>query len=84
MFYFSGGSRLSDKVGGGGGLTNNFFRPLVPHCGPEIRGGMLGPPGPLPWIHHCIAFSGEVVFVVSKLKLVYLNLISGKPMPFVF
>ena len=70
--------------GGGGGLTNNFFHPLVPHCGPEIRGGMLGPPGPLPWIHHCIAFSGEVVFVVSKLKLVYLNLISGKPMPFVF
>ena len=70
--------------GGGGGLKKNFFCPLVPHCGPEIRGGMLGPPGPLPWIHHCIAFSGEVVFVVSKLKLVYLNLISGKPMPFVF
>lgn len=61
-----------------------FFQPLVPHCGPEIRGDMWGAPGPLPWIHHCIPFSGEVVFVVSKLKLVYLNLISGKPMPFVF
>ena len=55
VFLFSGGSRPSDKVGGGGGgrggrssrlwdkggasLQKKFFRPFGPHFGLKIRGG---------------------------------------------
>ena len=34
-----------------GGLQKNFFRSFGPQFGLNIRG--RGPPGPLPWIHHC-------------------------------
>ena len=43
----SGGSRPSDKEGGG--LQNNFFRPFGPQFDLKIRcGGGGGPPGPSP------------------------------------
>ena len=43
----SGRSRPSDKEGPG-------------HPDPEIRGGGGGrPPGPLPWIHHCLCPRGS-------------------------
>ena len=58
-----GGSRPSDKTGGGhpdpeiggeggggGRSEKTFFRPFGPHFGIKIWGGT--PPGPLPWIRH--------------------------------
>ena len=46
----SGGSRPSDKGGGGGrGRTQKkFFWPLGPQSGLKIWGGGAGPPGPSP------------------------------------
>ena len=55
LALYSGGSRPSDKEGGGGhpdpevrgrGLQKHFFRPFGPHFGLQIRED--GPPGPLP------------------------------------
>ena len=37
------------------GSAKNFFRPLGPHFGQKRRGGGAGPPGPLPWICHCLS-----------------------------
>ena len=34
-----------------GGSPKLFFRSFGPQFGLKIRG--RGPPGPLPWIHHC-------------------------------
>ena len=48
VFDISGGSRPSDK-GGGGRPQKNFFRSFGPHFDLKISGG----PGPLPWICHC-------------------------------
>ena len=59
----SGGSRPSDKGGGGGhpdpeiragGAASKhfFFQAFGPHFGLKIR-GESGPPRPLPWIRHC-------------------------------
>ena len=57
----SGGSRPSDKGGGGGhpgpeirgrdGVQKNFFRFFGPQVGLKIGGGGWTP-WPLPWIHH--------------------------------
>ena len=58
-----GGSRPSDKGGGGGGHPDpeisrgaqspkKFFRLFGPHFDRKIR-GRGGPLGPLPWIRHC-------------------------------
>ena len=57
----SGGSRPSDKGGGGGaghpdheirrGRRQKIFPPFGPQFGLKIRGG-AEPPGPLPWIRH--------------------------------
>ena len=33
-------------------LKKYIFRPFGPQFGLEIRGGGVGPPGPLPWIRH--------------------------------
>ena len=37
------------------GLQKNFFRSFGPQFGLKIRGA--GPPGPLPWIHHCLVYA---------------------------
>ena len=65
--YYSGGSRPSDKGGGGGGhpdpeirgevgLKKNSFSALRASAWSKNKGE--GPHGPLPWIRHCIITSG--------------------------
>ena len=41
--------------------TKSFW-PFGPHFGLEVTGDGSGPPGPLPWIHHCVhrCISGNV------------------------
>ena len=64
--YWSGGSRPSDKGGGaghpdpeirgGGGAVSNFiFSALRASVWAKNEGG-ADPPGPLPWIPHCIVW----------------------------
>ena len=48
-----GGRHRNPEIrGGGAGLPKIFLPPFGPHFGRKIRG--VRPPGPLPWISHCI------------------------------
>ena len=59
IWHCSGRCRPSDKVGGGG-------LPFGPQFGLKIRGR---PPGPLPWIRHCIEFVVGSCLVPIRLYL---------------
>ena len=47
-----GPGHLDPEIRGGPGLPPNFSRPFGSHFGQKLSGG-AGPPGPIPWIHHC-------------------------------
>ena len=58
-----GGNGHPDPEIGGAGLQKNFFRPFRASFWSKKKGRRRpGPPGPLPWIRHCVR-SGIFVFV---------------------
>ena len=69
----SGGSRPSDKGGGGGHpkggmVLKKNFSALRASVSSKNKGG-LGPPGPLPWIHHGRLLKNWYVSIKVKCKL---------------
>ena len=51
---------------GRGGLQKTFFRPFGLHFGLQIRRG--GPPGPFPWICHCLNIQMTIQLITEHLE----------------
>ena len=82
----SGGSRPSDKGGGGGhpdtemregAVSKIFFRPFGPQFGLNIRGAAWAPRAPLPWILHWFSLGNPLALWEHKMTLTMLTITQG-------